>query len=198
MKLYYSPASPYVRKVYAAAIELGIKLELDTVADLYAADSQYGKVNPVHRVPSLRLDDGSMLFDSPVICDYLDSLGKGAKLIPPSGPQRWKVLRLQAMADGILDAAVPRRQETLRPPAQQSPERLSQYQRSIRQTLDALEKSAGELEGVTIGTLAVGCALGYLDFRFPGDEWRKGRAKLAAWYESFAKRPSMTQTVPKG
>jgi glutathione S-transferase len=197
MKLYYSPTSPYVRKVSAAAIELGIKFEHETV-DLYGAKSEYGKINPVHRLPSLRLDDGSMLFDSPVICEYLDSLGKGAKLFPPAGPARWKVLRLQAMGDGILDAAVPRRGETQRPAVQQSPERLSQYERSIRQTLDALERASGELEGINIGTLAVACALGYIDFRFPGDEWRKGRPKLAAWFEAISKRPSIAGTVPKG
>ena len=197
MKLYFSPASPYVRKVRAVAIECGLIDRIELVpTDVYASGNNYEKVNPVHRVPALQLDDGMSLFDSPVICEYLDSLHQGHKLFPPVGKARWQALRLQAMGDGILDAAVPRRQESLRPEAQQSAARIATYQKMMRQTLDALEAEADQLSGATIGTLAVACALGYLDFRFASDEWRKGRPKLAAWYESFAKRPSLAQTVP--
>lgn len=195
MKLYHSAASPYVRKVRVSALELGITLDLEKVA-VHDFPSEYGTINPVHRIPALRLDDGSILPDSRLICEYLDSL-KGGKLVPASGPARWKVLKQQVMGDGIMDAAVPRRGEVSRPPAQQNPERIAEYERSIRQTLDALEAAGvGELDGVTIGTIAVACALGYLDFRFPKDEWRDGRPKLAAWYENFSKRPSMVGSRP--
>jgi len=197
MKLYFSPASPYVRKVRAAAIECGLIDRIELVpTDVNAADNDFGKVNPVNRVPAMQLDDGMVLFDSPVICEYLDSLSKGPKMFPPTGPERWQALRLQALGDGLLDAAVPRRQESLRPEAQQSPARVATYKKMMRQTLDALEAGIGDLKGVTIGTLTVACALGYLDFRFPGDEWRKGRPRLAAWYDTFVKRPSLAQTVP--
>jgi len=193
--LYYSPTSPYVRKVSVTASELGIALDLERVA-VHAFPSDYGRINPVNRIPALRLDDGSMMFDSRVICEYLDTL-KGSRLLPPTGPERWQVLKRQVLGDGIPDAAVPRIGEVMRPPAQQSPGRLAEYERSIRQTLDALEMSAGDLDRLDLGTIAIGCGLGYLDFRFPKDEWRSGRPSLAGWYAEFAKRPSMAATIPK-
>lgn len=195
MKLYYSPTSPYVRKVSAVAVELGIELETETVA-VHAFPSDYGRVNPVNRVPALRLDDGSMLFDSRVICEYLD-VAHGSTLLPAAGPERWRVLTLQVLGDGILDAGVPRLAEIRRPPEQQNPGRLAEYVRSVTQTLDALEADAAGLDGVNLGTLTIGCALGYLDFRYPDEPWRTGRPALAAWYDGFARRPSMLQTVPK-
>jgi glutathione S-transferase len=194
MKIHSSPASPYVRKVRALAAELGVPLEV-VIADAQAAESDYGKINPIHRVPALELDDGDVLFDSPVICEYLDAV-HGGGFFPPSGPERWRVLKLQALGDGIMDAAVPRRGEVLRPTQQQSPARLAAYERSIRQVLDTLEKDVAGLDSLNIGTLSVACALGYLDFRFPGDDWRKGRPALDAWYANFSRRPSMTATAP--
>jgi glutathione S-transferase len=194
MKIHSSPASPYVRKVRALAAELGVPLEV-AIADAQAAESDYGKINPIHRVPALELDDGDVLFDSPVICEYLDAV-HGGGFFPPSGPERWRVLKLQALGDGIMDAAVPRRGEVLRPTQQQSPARLAAYERSIRQVLDTLENDVAGLDSLNIGTLSVACALGYLDFRFPGDDWRKGRPALDAWYANFSRRPSMTATAP--
>lgn len=196
MKLYWSPASPYVRKVLVLAQELGIELERERPDLQSLEDSSFGKVNPIHRIPALVLDDGTVLPDSKLICEYLDA-GKSHKLLPAGGPERWRVYRLEVLGDGILDAAVPRRGETARPPAQQSPTRLAQYERSIRQTLDQLEREVDGLEGLNLGTITVGCALGYLDFRFPGDDWRQGRPKLAAWFDAFSKRPSMAATVPQ-
>lgn len=194
MKVHASPASPYVRKVRALAVELGVPLEM-VIADAAAPESDYGRINPIHRVPALELDDGEVLFDSPLICEYLDTV-HGGGFLPPAGRERWRVLKLQALGDGIMDAAVPRRGEVLRPQQQQSPPRLAAYERSIRQVLDALERDVAGLDGVNVGTLAVACALGYLDFRFPDDGWRTGRPRLAAWYEIFAQRPSMLETAP--
>ncbi len=195
MKLYHSPASPYARKVRVIAQECGIALDL--VPTDPRGDAAYGKINPLQRIPALVLDDGEVLFDSPVIAEYLDATDHpGPKLFPASGPARFRALKLQAMADGILDAAVPRRQESLRPAALQSEAQLGLYKRSMSQTLDALEAMADKLEGVNIGTIAVACAVGYLDFRFPDDAWRHGRPKLAAWFETFAKRPSLAATAP--
>lgn len=194
MKVHASPASPYVRKVRALAVELGVPLEM-VIADAAAADSSFGRINPIHRVPALELDNGEVLFDSPLICEYLDA-NHGGGFLPPPGPERWRVLKLQALGDGIMDAAVPRRGEVLRPEQQQSPGRLAAYERSIRQVLDALERDVRGLDGVNIGTIAVACALGYLDFRFPDDAWRKGRPALETWYGTFAQRPSMVQTAP--
>ncbi|MGE0668312.1 MAG: glutathione S-transferase N-terminal domain-containing protein [Sphingomonadales bacterium] len=194
MRIHASPASPYVRKVRALAAELGVRLEM-VIADAQAAESEYGRINPIHRVPALELDNGEVLFDSPVICEYLDAV-HGGGLFPPTGPERWRVLKLQALGDGIMDAAVPRRGEMLRPAQQQSPARLAAYERSIRQVLDALENDVAGLEGVDIGTIAIACALGYLDFRFPDDQWHKSHPALKTWYDDFARRPSMVETEP--
>jgi glutathione S-transferase len=194
VKLYGSLVSPYVRKVRAVAVELGSELEFEP-ADAHAIPSDYVRINPVNRIPALRLDDGSLMWDSRVICEYLDSI-RGCQLLPASGAAHWHVLKLQVLGDGILDAAVPRYGETLRPAIQQSSSRLAKYQRSIRQVLDLLETQVGDLEVVNLGTLAIACGLGYLDFRFDNDAWRGGRPALAAWYESFAARPSLASTAP--
>ncbi len=196
MKLYFSPTSPYVRKVRVMAEELGIDLEREPVTTLQSLDdSSYGKVNPIHRLPAMQLDDGTVLPDSKLICEYLDAMS-GHKMVPADGPARWQVLKLQTMADGMLDAAVPRRGESARPAEQQSPTRIAQYKRSMDQTVDALEGMADQLDGVNLGTIAVACALGYLDFRYANDDWRSAHPKLAAWYAEFSQRPSMQASVP--
>ena len=196
MKLYWSPTSPYVRKVSVVAHELGIELEREKVAVHDLANNDYGKVNPVNRIPALRLDDGTMLWDSRLICEYLDA-SKGRKLLPADGAERWRILNLQVLGDGILDAGVPRMAERSRPKEQQNQARLDEYVRSVHQTLAHLESITNQLGGVNLGTIAVGCALGYLDFRYADEPWRPDHPKLAAWFEEFARRPSMLATVPQ-
>jgi glutathione S-transferase len=198
MKLRYSPTSPYVRKVLVAAIETGLdeRIELVTTS---TADPASGLIedNPLGKVPALLLDDGSSLYDSPVICEYLDSLHGGPKLIPPSGPQRWTVLRRQALADGSMDAGVLGRGEVLRPDGEKSPSFLALQRQKMAAAANALEKEAASFgAGLDIGLIAIACALGYADFRYAADAWRKGRPALATWYEGFAKRPSMQRTAP--
>jgi glutathione S-transferase len=196
LKLYSSPISPYVRKVRVVAHEHGIPLELETVA-IHAMPSDFGSINPVNRIPALRLDDGSIMCDSRVISEYLDTL-KGSTLLPARGPERWRVLKLQVFGDGLLDAAVPRRAELNRPLAQQSLSRLAEYERSIRQTLDALDAAIEDLQGCNLGTIAIGCGMGYIEFRFPDEDWRQKRKHLARWYDAFAERPAMKATRPVG
>lgn len=198
MQLRHSPASPYVRKVMVTAIETGLESRIEVVpTDVWSADTDIGAVNPLGKVPTLTTDDGEILYDSPVICAYLDSLHDGAKLLPAAGAAHWRAQRQQALADGLLDAAVLVRLEARRPPEQQSPAWRDRQQAVVNRALDQLEADAEALEGpVTIGQIAVGCALGYLDFRFADDGWRRDRPRLAAWYEAFAKRPSMRATVP--
>lgn len=198
MKLRYSPTSPFARKVLVAAIETGLdkRIELVTTSTTDPASGLI-KDNPLGKVPALLLDDGSSLYDSPVICEYLDSLHGGAKLIPASGPQRWTVLRREALADGIMDAGVLGRGEVLRPAGQQSPAFLALQRQKMAAAADALEKEAPSFgTGLDLGLIAIACALGYADFRYAADEWRKGRPGLAKWYEGFAKRPSMQRTAP--
>ncbi len=198
MKLRYSPTSPYVRKVLVAAIETGLDKRIELVTTS-TSDPASGLINdnPLGKVPALQLDDGSSLYDSPVICEYLDSLHSGPKLIPASGPQRWTVLRRQALADGFMDAAVLRRSEFVRPEGEKSPAFLALQRQKMVSAADALEKEAASLgTAIDIGVIGIACALGYADLRHAADEWRKGRPALAKWYEGFAKRPSMQRTAP--
>ena len=203
MKLRYSPASPYVRKVMILAYETGLEPRIERISTTVVPvkeNEELSRENPLTKVPTLVTDDGQVLFDSPVICEYLDSLHHGTKLFPPTGAARWQALRLQALGDGILDAALLARYETaVRPQELQWRDWIDGQTRKIRHGLDSLEANIGELSGpLTIGTVAVACALGYLDFRFGSENWRASRPKLAAWYEDFAQRPSMKSTVPQG
>ncbi len=200
MRLRYSPTSPYVRKVSVSAIELGLAERIARLpTDPHDPNSGLERDNPLGKVPALTLQDGEVLYDSPVICEYLDSLHDGAKLFPPAGPERWQALRRQALGDGILDAAVLRMSETVRRPAElRWPAWLERQGGKIARALDALESEVAGLDGgLTIGQITIGCALGYLDFRFPDDDWRAARPNLAAWYDAFARRPSMQETVPQ-
>lgn len=199
MKLRYSPTSPYVRKVVVTAAETGLADRIELVrTNPNDPKTDLPQDNPLGKVPALVTDEGETLFDSPVICEYLDGLHAGKNLFPLSGPARWKVLRQQALADGILDAAVLCLLESRRPEALRSADWKERQKGKIARALDAVEAEADDLtDEVTIGTVTLGCALGYLDFRFAQDDWRPGRPKLAAWYEGFAKRPSMVASVPR-
>jgi glutathione S-transferase len=202
MKLHYSYASPYVRKVMAVAIETGQEDKLELTArkvSPVAPDAEVSRDNPLGKVPCLVTDDGMALFDSRVVCEYLDSLHGGRKMFPAPGPARWIALRRQAAADGILDAAVGTRYETfLRPEERRWPDWVAGQKAKVKNALDTLETEAASFgDTVDIGTIAIACALGYLDFRYAADDWRAGRPGLAAWYETFARRPSMATTVPR-
>ena len=193
MKLRYSPTSPFVRKVVVLAKELGIenKIELQRTN---TTDPDLATQNPLGKVPSLLLDDGSSLYDSPVICAYIDSANK----FHPSGPARWTAARRQALADGIMDAGVLGRGEILRPAGEKSEKFIALQKAKLNNSMDALEKEADNFgEGIDIGLIAVAAALGYMDFRYASENWRSTRPKLARWYDRFAQRPSMQTTVPK-
>lgn len=197
MKLRYSPTSPYVRKVMITAIETGQESVIEKVpTNPWDPETDLPNDNPLGKVPALVVDEGLTLFDSPVICEYLCTR-VGAGLIPDAGVNRWRVLRLQALGDGILDAAVLRFLEGKRPEEIRKPDWIERQKRVIGRGVDSLEAVVGEWgKELTLGQVTAGAALGYLDFRFPGDEWRTGRPVLTDWYEAFARRPSMQQTVP--
>ena len=199
MKLRYSPTSPFARKVEVTAHELGLAERIERVpTNAWDPKTDLGRVNPLGKVPALVTDDHGVLYDSPVICEYLDSL-VGGRLFPPGGPDRWTALRRQALADGLMDAAVLARMESQRPAGEQSPGWITRQKSAVSRALDALESEAADLGGpLTIGHVAIGCALGYLALRFADDGWRNGRPKLADWYRGFSARPSMTSTVPQG
>ena len=202
MKLHSNVASPFARKVRAVAIETGLAgriEELDRRVTPVQPDPAIVRDNPLGKIPCLVTDEGVALYDSRVICEYLDGLHDGQRLFPPSGPARWTALRRQAQGDGIMDAGVLARYETfLRPEERRWPDWIQNQKEKFRRALDALEAEAEDFgETVDIGTIAIGCALGYLDFRYASESWRSGRPKLAAWFERFAERPSMAATAPK-
>lgn len=202
MKLHSNPASPYGRKVKVVAYEKGLfeQIAVHTVTTT-AVGPDLGLVadNPLGKIPCLVLDDGGALFDSRVISEYLDSLSDEPRLIPAAGAERWDTLRLQALADGLLDAALLVRYETfLRPEEFRWPAWIDGQLDKITRALDRLEvlDAPGFGGRLDLGTITVGCALGYLDFRFPDLAWRPTRPALAEWFAEFATRPSMQATKP--
>lgn len=200
MELRYSGTSPFVRKVRIFAIETGLADRIDLVAtNPWAPDTDLPSDNPIGKVPTLIADDGTRLYDSSVICEYLDSLHGGAKRFPVSPPARWTALRRQALADGMLDAAVTRRLETtMRPEPLRWSVWVDRQKAAVVRGLDALEQEAPALSGLTtIGEIAIAAALGYLDFRFPDDRWREGRPRLTAWYEPLLARRSLAETAAR-
>lgn len=197
MKLYSSPTSPFVRKVLACAIARGIDRRIELVpTNPHASPPALLAANPLSKVPCLVTDDGLALFDSPVICDYLDSVGEENPLLPPHGAPRWRALKLQAMGDGILDAAVGRRGEQAKPREAARDAWMARQQAAVARTLDQLEAEPPAIH-VDLGSIAIACALGYLDFRFAAEPWREARPHLAAWYEGFATHPGLARTVPQ-
>jgi glutathione S-transferase len=197
MKLHNSPTSPFVRMVLIAAHERGLADQIALTGPETMANGELRKENPLEKVPALVLDDGTVLFDSLVIVSYLDGLGSGPQMIPADQNARTTVLRRHALADGIMEAGVASVMETRRPDEKIWIDAINRQRGKIERAIDALE---GEVEAmgntVDLSTISVGAALGYVDFRLGDMGWRKGHPKLAAWYEAFAKRPSMVGTVP--
>jgi glutathione S-transferase len=197
MKLFFTPRSPFVRKVRVALIETGVDQSVEEIpVDLDHPIPDLARHNPLGKVPTLVRDDGMALFDSPVVCEYIDSLSREVRLYP-SGEGRWIALRQLALADGILDAVTTRRHEARRPSGERSPSAMAKQKEKSDRGLAALAGEVPRLGGpITIGQIAVGCCLGYLDFRFAEEPWRGSAPELARWYEAFAQRPSMIATAP--
>ena len=195
MKLFHSPTSPYVRKVMAVAMAAGVDQQIKLIpTNPHVSPPDLVAMNPLCRVPCLVTQDDVGLFDSPVICEYLDSIG-GANLFPPPGAARWRALKQQAIGDGIMDAAVTRRGEMARPEEPARTEAMNRHAHAVTRSLDLLEADTPATH-LDIGTIAIACALGYLDLRFATETWRKSRPKLTAWYEKMAARPEIANTAP--
>lgn len=201
MQLYYSPTSPYVRKVMVLLHETGlldrVTLTTATVTPI-TNDPAVAAHNPLTKVPTLTLDDGSDLYDSRVICEYLDTLHHGTPMIPDGGEARWRVLRVQATADGLLDAALLTRYETfMRPEEKRWPEWIEGQTGKFMRAVDKLEAEAKSFsQAITLAEISTACALGYLDFRFGHLPWRDSHPKLAEFMAAFSQRPSMEATKP--
>jgi glutathione S-transferase len=199
IELFYASTSPYVRKVMACAIELGIAeriVKLPSAAHPLKRDERIAGFNPLAKVPVAKLADGTLLFDSRVICEYLDDLGRGTLF--PRGPERWEVLTEQALGDGLLDAALLTRYEhTCRSDAIRSQEWIEGQMVKIAAALDQMESAVAVFGSrITIGSLTIACALGYLDFRFALYDWRSSRPALTEWFAVMLRRPCLQQTVP--
>ena len=200
MRLFYSANSPFVRKVMVVAheLELVAAIEIDpTGAHPIQRHPLLVAQNPIGKVPALVLDDGTQLFDSPVIAEYLASISeRGETIFPAAGAKRWRALTEQALADGLLDAALlVRYEQTLRPEAQRWQPWVGGQMAKMTAALERMEASPVDA-APTIGSIAIACALGYLDLRFPETEWRRTLPKRARWFETFAERPSMKATLP--
>lgn len=204
MLLRYLATSPYVRKVMVSAIELGLESQIEKIPTSPQSDEEsLAEQNPLSKVPTLILDDGTAIYDSLLICEYLDSLHDGPKLFPGTAPDRLKALLRHSLGNGLMDAAVLCRYEGMRPEELRWDEWVTRQKRKIARALDSVEHDA-ETDSLpppdgalTIGEVTVGCALGYLDLRFAADDWRHNRPALASWYEDLAERPSMRATTPK-
>ncbi|WP_375594663.1 glutathione S-transferase [Algihabitans albus] len=202
MKLYFAPASPFVRKVRMAAIELGLagNIELMPITVVPGqANPDYAKTaNPLRKIPALETDDGQVIYDSTVICEYLDSRAGGGKLIPAEAERRWQVLTTHALAQGMCEAAVLLRYETwLRPEELRWPVWVDDQWDKIDSGLRWFEEHDHALAApMDLGQIALGALLGYLDFRAAERPWRPAAPKVAAWFEAASERPSFRETVP--
>jgi glutathione S-transferase len=199
MKLHWSPRSPFVRKVMIVAHERGLVdriARVRTVVETARPHAELMRDNPLSKIPTLVLDDGAVLYDSAVICEYLDALSGAPKLFPQQLIARMTALCRQALGDGFLDLLVLNRNERAR--TQPSDLHLKSAAARTAAVLDHLEREAEALSATPfdIGHVAIGCALSYLDFRYADDNWRKGRRHIADWYEVFAARPSVRATHP--
>jgi glutathione S-transferase len=199
VKLLWSSRSPFVRKVIVVAHELGIadRIALERVnVTARETNAEVMRFNPLNKIPTLLLDDGSVMIDSPVIAEYLDEAYGTGELFPRDPARRWPVRRLHALGDGIMNFNISRLGEKARGELA-SEAFAAAFQAKTKATLDMLEQETEGLAPLTIGSIAVAVALAHLDFRFAEDAWRDRRPKLAAWHARFSERRSMQASVPE-
>jgi glutathione S-transferase len=200
-KLYFAPTSPYVRKVMVTAHCLGLAEHIEKLACAahpIRRDERIATFNPLAKIPALQTADGLTLYDSRVICEYLDAHA-GGSLFPREGQQRWLSLTRQALGDGLLDAAMLARYEATARPADQQWQGWTDGQLSkVRAALAHIEREVFTYSTVPddIGLITLGCGLGYLDFRFASLDWRADHPATAAWFAAFDQHPAMLATRP--
>ena len=198
MKCYVTSNSPYARKVKIVAFETG---SYDEVEWLTITREERAKIipdiNPLGKVPVAVLDSGQVLCDSPVICAYVDSLVSNGNLIPKSNPERWKVLTLEALGDGLGEAVIAASQENQRPDGKRSQGVVDRQTGKAKAALGSLNEAAKEFNDPPLmGEVAVACALGYMEFRDVIPGWRDTFEDLAAWYAGILTRQSFVRTAP--
>ncbi|MDE2515149.1 MAG: glutathione S-transferase family protein [Rhodospirillales bacterium] len=201
MTLHWSPRSPFVRKAMICAHEVGVADRLHLVRTVVGGTTPHlelMKINPLGKLPTLECEDGTVLYDSAVICEYFDTLHDGPKLYPAAWEARVVALRRAALGDGMLDVGLQALGERFRPAERQSQGHLDLWRLKLTACVDALEREVPALEATpfSIGHLAIGVAVGYLDFRFADLDWRPGHPALAAWQDRFDARPSVVANKP--
>jgi len=201
MKLLSAPASPYSRKVRIVLAEKRIDCEVERV-DVQPQDNPVNTHNPLGKIPTLLLDDGTALFDSRVIVEFLDNLTANSRLIPQDNRERIAVRRWEALADGVLDAGLLIRYESLRPESERSAAWTEKQAARMRRGLALMESELGtrawcQNERYTLADIALGCCLGWIGFRKPaGIDWAVDHPALARHYEKLMERPAFADTVP--
>jgi glutathione S-transferase len=192
MKLLYTKRSPYARKVRVLALEKGIKLDLID-EDLANKSKQLLDANPLGKVPTLILDNNETIYDSVVICQYLDELNDQVVLIPKSGKPRYEVLKWEALSDDLVTTAIYTYMEKIRHPQDFHAQFVQNGESTIQKSYAFIESRLNELNTFSLAPVAVACAIGYIHFRLPH---LAVQGKLAQWFNDFSKRPSMAQTMP--
>ena len=197
MKLYITTPSPFARKVRIVAREKGLSERVEEIAvDPYANAPELLATNPVVQVPTLIAEDGLPLTDSPVICEYLDAIGSGARLLPAEGAERLRVKRLETLANATLEMGVKLVLEKRRPESEQSPTWIARWTFNMGRALDALEAAAPSADDFNIGVLSAGIAVSWVSFRHPDYDWQTGRPHLVALQAALEQRPSFQATRP--
>ena len=198
MRLYMTPASPFARKCRIVVRERGLLGRVEeVVAQPMEDDPRLLAANPLVQVPTLELDDGTAVINSPLICAYLDGFGGKSKLVPlATAPAHWRVRRLEALADGAMEMAVRLTMEKRRPEPEQSASWIGRWTRNLGLALDALEQEVRPPVPLDLGLVAMGCVGSYLDFRHAGLDWREGRPRLAALTAELERSDSFRATAP--
>ncbi|MDF1792713.1 MAG: glutathione S-transferase N-terminal domain-containing protein [Thalassobaculaceae bacterium] len=198
MKLYNSTNSPYGRKVRVVALELGVQGNIDLIdTNPRDADTGFWKLNPLAKIPLLELDDGRVIYDSPVICEYLIQQHGNGRLLETTGRDPWDIRVLAALADGAMDAGMLVRLEKTRPESEQSPTDMAKQMATAGRAVDRLQELLADRDDAAdLGTIGAGCCVAWLMLRHPSVDWLGARPALARWYERFSARDSMQRTIP--
>ncbi|MGH7026571.1 glutathione S-transferase N-terminal domain-containing protein [Brevundimonas sp.] len=197
MKLYITAPSPFARKVRIVAREKGLSERIEEIAvDPYANAPELLATNPVVQVPTLVAEDGLPINDSPVICEYLDAMGAGPRLLPAEGAERLRVRRLETLGNAALEMGVKLVLEKRRPEHERSPTWISRWTLNMGRALDALEAAAPDADHLDMGVLTAGVAVSWIGFRHPDYDWKTGRPNLVALQAALEQRPSFQATAP--
>ncbi|MEX0732098.1 MAG: glutathione S-transferase N-terminal domain-containing protein [Aquisalimonadaceae bacterium] len=199
MKLYCSKNSPYARKARVSIIELGISDRVELIeTDPRDPSTGLWSLNPLAKIPVLATDDGDIIFDSPVICDYLNQVAGDGRLLPTEPASRWRATTLAALADGVMDAAMAVRLERQRPEGEQSPAWMEKQLARAGRALDALQDALPDFQDrVDLVSIGTACAITWVMFRLPDHDWLGPRPRLAAWHAEYCKRDAMQRTMPE-